>query len=76
MEALDLDAHLGELEADLAWLDMTKFEIAHSDEIDCAANWKILVEGGIEAYHFRVAHRDTIAPYFIDNLSSIRMSMP
>ena len=71
--ALDVDAHLGDLEADLAWLDMSDFKIAHSDEIDCAANWKLLVEGGLEAYHFRVAHRDTIAPYFIDNLSSYRM---
>ena len=69
----DLDAHVGDLEADLAWLGMSDFKIAHSDEIDCAANWKLLIEGGMEAYHFRVAHRDTIAPYFIDNLSTYRM---
>ncbi len=37
-----------------------------------AANWKRLVEGGIESYHFRVAHKDTIAGLFFDNLSSYR----
>jgi len=34
------------------------------------ANWKIIVEGGIESYHFRVAHKDTIAPFFGDTTST------
>ena len=34
------------------------------------ANWKLIVEGGIESYHFRIAHKDTIAPYFGDTLST------
>ena len=34
------------------------------------ANWKILIEGGIEAYHFKVTHRYTIGPHFKNNLSS------
>lgn len=34
------------------------------------ANWKILLEGGIEAYHFNVAHRNTLAPFFLGNLST------
>ncbi|MCB9694736.1 MAG: Rieske 2Fe-2S domain-containing protein [Alphaproteobacteria bacterium] len=33
-------------------------------------NWKLLVEGGIESYHFRVAHKDTIAPFFTDTQST------
>ncbi len=36
------------------------------------ANWKVLFEGGLEAYHFRIAHKDTIAPYFPDNLLTYR----
>jgi phenylpropionate dioxygenase-like ring-hydroxylating dioxygenase large terminal subunit len=34
------------------------------------ANWKILLEGGIEAYHYNVAHRNTLAPFFLGNLST------
>lgn len=34
------------------------------------ANWKILVEGGIEAYHFNVAHKNTLAPFFLGNLAT------
>ena len=34
------------------------------------------MEGGIESYHFRVAHAGTIAPYFPDNLSTFRTFGP
>ena len=34
------------------------------------ANWKLVVEGGIESYHFRIAHKDTIAPFFTDTQST------
>jgi len=33
------------------------------------ANWKILVEGGLESYHFKIAHRDTVGPFFGDTAS-------
>lgn len=68
--APDVDAALGGLAEDFDWFGARDYKVLHTDERVCAANWKILVEGGIEAYHFRVAHRDTIAPYFLDNLSS------
>ena len=34
------------------------------------ANWKLFVEGGIESYHFSIAHKDTIARYFGDTTST------
>lgn len=34
------------------------------------ANWKLVVEGGIESYHFSIAHKDTIARVFGDTLST------
>lgn len=34
------------------------------------ANWKLVVEGGLESYHFVVAHKDTIASFFTDTLST------
>ncbi len=70
--APDVDAALAGLAEDLAVLDAEGLTLVHSDEQVRALNWKLLVEGGIEAYHFRVTHRDTIAPYFNDNLSTYR----
>lgn len=38
-----------------------------SEQLAC--NWKLLVDGGLEGYHFKIAHAKTIGPYFLDNLS-------
>lgn len=57
----------------LGWLDLSGHKIAQQTTLECAANWKILVEGGIEAYHFKVAHRKTIGPHFMNNLSSYQV---
>lgn len=72
----DMHTWLSGLGADLSWLDLARHRIAICEDLDIAANWKLLVEGGIEAYHFRVAHKDTIAPYFPDNLSTYQMFGP
>lgn len=72
----DFDAWLAPLARDLDGLDMAGMVIAAEDRMDSSANWKLLVEGGIESYHFRVTHRETIAPYFEDNLSTYRALGP
>lgn len=68
--APDVDDTLDGLAADFAWFGASELTVLHSEEQVRSVNWKILVEGGLEAYHFRVTHRQTIAPYFHDNLSS------
>ena len=75
-DAPDIDAWLNGLAGDFRWLGLDGHRIAVIEELEVAANWKILLEGGLEAYHFRVAHRNTIAPYFPDNLSTYRMFGP
>jgi phenylpropionate dioxygenase-like ring-hydroxylating dioxygenase large terminal subunit len=67
---LDIDAYLGDLSADLRWLDGESLEIKAESVHERRANWKILIEGGIEAYHFRIVHWKTIGPHFPNNLSS------
>lgn len=67
---LDFESYFEAMSEDLDWLEIDKLVIAAEDTHTHRANWKILVEGGIEAYHFKVAHRSTIGPYFEDNLSS------
>lgn len=73
---LDMASYFEDLAEDLSALGIDDMVIAaeHSEIRD--ANWKILVEGGIEAYHFKVAHRTTIGPHFEDNLSSYRTFGP
>ena len=70
---MDLDQFFDDLGDELETLGMDDMMVAHQDVVAHDANWKILVEGGIEAYHFKVAHRTTIGPHFEDNLSSYRM---
>ncbi len=37
------------------------------------ANWKLIADGGLESYHFRILHRDTIASFFTDNISTFEL---
>lgn len=74
--AIDVASWLGPLDADLQWLDLANHRIAEQDVVEIKANWKVLIEGGLEAYHFRVAHKETIASYFPDNLSTYRLFSP
>ena len=69
---IDVASHLGELAPDMLAMNAGDNVIFDTKEREVTANWKILVEGGIESYHFRVAHSNTIAPLFLDNLSSYR----
>lgn len=70
---LCLDTHLGAIGADLAWLSIEDLEVWDISERTWNANWKILIEGGLESYHFQVAHRDTIAYLFAENLSTFEV---
>ena len=72
----DFEAFSAPLAKEFEWIGMPDLAVADSERFDIDANWKILVEGGIEAYHFKVAHRDTIGPHFQDNLSSYAMFGP
>lgn len=72
----DIDDWLGGLGDDFRWMGLADHRIAVMDTVEIKANWKVLIEGGLEAYHFRVAHKATIAPYFPDNLLTYRMFGP
>lgn len=69
---LNIDQHLGGLEEEFSGLGADRHTVFDTTTLTINANWKLLVEGGIESYHFRVAHKDTIADLFCDNLSTYR----
>ncbi len=67
--SLDIAKHLAGLGTELDHFAPADHVIFDQQVQDWNLNWKILVEGGIESYHFKIAHRNTIAPLFNDNLS-------
>ncbi|WP_298675504.1 SRPBCC family protein [uncultured Lentibacter sp.] len=71
-----IDDWLSDLSPDFAWLGLNDHRIALIDTLDINANWKVLIEGGLEAYHFRVAHKKTIGPHFPDNLLTYKQFGP
>lgn len=52
------------------YLDVANQQVYKRRSYVVNANWKILLEGGIEAYHFNIAHKNTLAPFFLGNLST------
>ncbi|HAD46697.1 MAG TPA: (2Fe-2S)-binding protein [Alcanivorax sp.] len=67
----DIDSHLDPLMGELEALDLSAPVAYAPRHYEVAANWKLLVDGSLEAYHFKVAHRNTIAHLFTDNLQII-----
>lgn len=70
---VDIDRYFEPIAKDAVALELDDLAIAADQTSVHQCNWKILVEGGIESYHFKVAHRKTIGPYFEDNLSTYQM---
>ncbi|MEK9994945.1 MAG: aromatic ring-hydroxylating dioxygenase subunit alpha [Halieaceae bacterium] len=71
-----ITSHLKDIVDDLDWLKLATMSVAAESQLDIRANWKLLIEGGLEAYHFKVAHRETIGPYFSDNQSTYKAIGP
>ncbi|MGE3632431.1 MAG: aromatic ring-hydroxylating dioxygenase subunit alpha, partial [Sandaracinaceae bacterium] len=66
---VDVASYLGaELDRELTAYALDALEPYRPEHRRWAANYKLLVEGGLEAYHFKIAHARTIAPLFCDNV--------
>jgi phenylpropionate dioxygenase-like ring-hydroxylating dioxygenase large terminal subunit len=66
-----LTDYLGDLASGLEWLGLERLSFFNRTRRSWRANWKVLAEGGLETYHFSVAHRDTIGPHFLRNTAVI-----
>lgn len=49
-------------------------ELLETREGAVEVNWKVFLEGFLEGYHIRPAHRDTFYPYGYDNLNVVECS--
>ncbi|QUR67131.1 aromatic ring-hydroxylating oxygenase subunit alpha [Mycobacterium spongiae] len=66
------DMHTEVLLAELEQIGCAQSAVFDSETRVWKANWKLIVDGGLESYHFRVAHRDTIASFFTDSISTFQ----
>jgi phenylpropionate dioxygenase-like ring-hydroxylating dioxygenase large terminal subunit len=63
-----LDHSLSGISEDLKALELEHHIVFKPHERNWRANWKVLADGGLETYHFRVVHQRSIYPFFFDNL--------
>lgn len=66
---LDLDDYLGSLGEDFEFLGLNDAVLYKQTLTPRAANWKLIIDAFLEAYHVRVLHRNSIYPFFEDALA-------
>jgi glycine betaine catabolism A len=64
--SLDVAAHLGGLDEDLAELGLGRHRFFRQNAVVRKTNWKLIIDAFIEFYHIKRLHAATVAPYFAD----------
>jgi nitrite reductase/ring-hydroxylating ferredoxin subunit len=68
--AIDFEAFAGGLDAELASFDLGNYAIERRESYDAEINWKSVLDGFLEVYHFSPLHSNSIGPWFYANTSS------
>lgn len=66
---MDIDAHLGSFAPVLEALDLSEAEHVKSGELPVKSNWKYALDTYGEGYHFAALHKQTLAPYFRNDIT-------
>jgi phenylpropionate dioxygenase-like ring-hydroxylating dioxygenase large terminal subunit len=66
LEPFDLDSHLAPIDADLGWIGVARSTIYRRTVHDLECNWKHVIDAGLDGYHIRQLHRDTLYRFFLD----------
>lgn len=66
--AMDLDAHLGDFDKELALLNLTQAHRVDEFSVRSNSNWKYALDTYFENYHLPVLHRDSFAKIFAQGL--------
>lgn len=65
----DWDGYFGPLGEELTAMGYDRHAFSpHRRQFLQPSNWKLVLEGNLESYHFQYAHQKTVAPIFHDNL--------
>ncbi len=67
---LDIDSFLGAVKPDLESWDMTGWDVHSVTPIRPHMNWKLVIDTFLELYHFRYLHGASVAPLFLDNITT------
>lgn len=67
--SIDVASHLGGLDAELASYGAADMVLERQEHLPAQMNWKFVLDGFLEVYHFATLHAKTIAPYFHGNFS-------
>ncbi len=65
---IDCDAHLAGLSDEFKSYGFASYHHYETRRIDCAMNWKTIIDTFLEPYHFTPLHNDTVAPIFFPSL--------
>jgi len=66
---MDIDAHLGEFGPQLELLELDKAERVKDGVLPVASNWKFALDTYGEGYHFAALHKQSLAPYFRNDIT-------
>ncbi len=67
---IDVASFLGDLDDELPFFGIAGLRPFRTVRAEYPANWKLIVDAFLEAYHIRVLHKDTIYPFFADGLTA------
>jgi phenylpropionate dioxygenase-like ring-hydroxylating dioxygenase large terminal subunit len=69
--SIDETRWFGELDAELAAYGFAGFSHFETRVLHARTNWKLVIDGFLESWHFNVLHRQTIAPLFLPGLGLV-----
>ena len=70
------EPELGELDADVAALNLQDFTIYRESHYEPRCNWKLIQEAFLDGYHIARLHRDSVYPFFVDACSVAERAGP